>query len=82
MRLALAEARKGLGRTSPNPAVGAVIVQQGRVIARGFHARAGEPHAEVVALAKAGKRARGATLYTTLQPCGMCTMASIWRFPP
>jgi diaminohydroxyphosphoribosylaminopyrimidine deaminase / 5-amino-6-(5-phosphoribosylamino)uracil reductase len=69
MRLALAEARKGVGRTSPNPAVGAVVVRKGRVIARGFHARAGEPHAEVVALAAAGKRARGATLYTTLEPC-------------
>lgn len=69
MRMALAEARKGLGRTSPNPAVGAVVVRGGRVVARGFHARAGEPHAEVVALARAGKRARGAILYTTLEPC-------------
>jgi diaminohydroxyphosphoribosylaminopyrimidine deaminase/5-amino-6-(5-phosphoribosylamino)uracil reductase len=69
MRVALAEARKGLGRTSPNPPVGALVVRRGRVVSRGHHARAGEPHAEVVALARAGKRARGATLYTTLEPC-------------
>lgn len=69
MRLALREAEKGLGRTSPNPAVGAVLVKGGRVIARGHHARAGGPHAEVVALRAAGARARGADLYTTLEPC-------------
>jgi diaminohydroxyphosphoribosylaminopyrimidine deaminase / 5-amino-6-(5-phosphoribosylamino)uracil reductase len=69
MRLALAEAEKGRGRTSPNPAVGAVLVKGGRVVARGYHARAGAPHAEVVVLAAAGARARGADLYTTLEPC-------------
>ena len=69
MRLALREASKGLGRTSPNPAVGAVLVKNGRVIARGHHARAGGPHAEVVALRAAGTRAAGADLYTTLEPC-------------
>jgi len=69
MRLALAEAARGAGRTSPNPAVGAVIVKNGRVIARGHHARAGGPHAEIVALRAAGARARGADLYTTLEPC-------------
>jgi diaminohydroxyphosphoribosylaminopyrimidine deaminase/5-amino-6-(5-phosphoribosylamino)uracil reductase len=69
MRLAIAEAEKGQGRTSPNPAVGAVVVRDGRVVGRGHHARAGGPHAEVVALAAAGGRARGADLYTTLEPC-------------
>ena len=69
MRLALVEATKGLGRTSPNPAVGAVLVKNGHVIARGFHARAGLPHAEVVALRRAGARAKGADLYVTLEPC-------------
>ncbi|MEW5739641.1 MAG: bifunctional diaminohydroxyphosphoribosylaminopyrimidine deaminase/5-amino-6-(5-phosphoribosylamino)uracil reductase RibD [Myxococcota bacterium] len=69
MALALAEAKRALGRTHPNPAVGAVLVKGGRVVGRGFHARAGEPHAEIVALKAAGKRARGATLYSTLEPC-------------
>lgn len=69
MRQAVAAARRGLGRTSPNPAVGAVVVQGGRVVGRGHHARAGGPHAEVVALRAAGERARGADLYTTLEPC-------------
>ena len=69
MRLALAEAKKGLGHTSPNPAVGAVLVKSGRVVARGYHARAGGPHAEIVALRRAGSRARGADLYSTLEPC-------------
>ena len=69
MDLALTEARKGLGRTSPNPSVGAVVVKAGRVLARAHHARAGSPHAEIVALRKAGAQARGSTLYVTLEPC-------------
>ena len=69
MRLALELARRGLGRTHPNPPVGAVIVRQGRVVGRGFHPKAGEPHAEIFALREAGDAARGATMYVTLEPC-------------
>lgn len=69
MRIALEEAQKGLGRTSPNPAVGAVIVKDGKEIARGYHQKAGTPHAEIHALNSAGEDARGATIYVTLEPC-------------
>jgi diaminohydroxyphosphoribosylaminopyrimidine deaminase/5-amino-6-(5-phosphoribosylamino)uracil reductase len=69
MRRALELAARGLGETNPNPAVGCVVVRHGRVVGEGFHARAGGPHAEVVALERAGGRARGATLYVTLEPC-------------
>src|SRR5205807_2451111 len=69
MRLALAEAEKGRGRTHPNPAVGAVVVRGGRVISRGHHEKAGLPHAEVNALREAGRDARGADVYVTLEPC-------------
>ena len=69
MREALREARKGGGRTHPNPAVGAVIVSGGRIIARGWHRGAGWPHAEIEALKMAGRAARGSTLYVTLEPC-------------
>jgi diaminohydroxyphosphoribosylaminopyrimidine deaminase/5-amino-6-(5-phosphoribosylamino)uracil reductase len=80
MRRALEHARRGLGRTSPNPIVGACIVtDEGIVVGDGAHERAGEPHAEVFALEEAGPRAQGATLYCTLEPCshtgrtGPCT---------
>ena len=69
MRRALDLARRGWGQTAPNPMVGAVVVRDGEVVGEGFHARYGEAHAEVVALAAAGERARGATLYVTLEPC-------------
>ena len=70
MRRALALACRGLGKTSPNPAVGAVLVRSGRVIGEGWHRRAGGPHAEVFAL-RGVKNSRGATLYVTMEPC--CT---------
>ncbi len=70
MEEALCLARKGEGRTSPNPMVGAVLVKAGKIIATGFHQRCGGDHAEVIALKQAGKNARGATLYVTLEPCG------------
>jgi diaminohydroxyphosphoribosylaminopyrimidine deaminase/5-amino-6-(5-phosphoribosylamino)uracil reductase len=69
MRRALALAERGRGRTRPNPVVGAVVVRDGRVVGSGWHARAGAEHAEVMALREAGTRARGATLYCTLEPC-------------
>jgi diaminohydroxyphosphoribosylaminopyrimidine deaminase / 5-amino-6-(5-phosphoribosylamino)uracil reductase len=70
MERALFLAARGRGRTSPNPMVGAVVVSSdGVVVGQGFHRRAGEPHAEVLALEMAGPYARGATLYCTLEPC-------------
>ena len=69
MRRALDLAEKGLGRTSPNPPVGAIVVSKGQVVGEGFHPKAGEPHAEVFALRDAGDLARGAEMYVTLEPC-------------
>ncbi len=69
MRVALRLAAKARGRTSPNPMVGAVVVKNGAIIGRGYHRRAGGPHAEVRALQQAGEQARGADLYVTLEPC-------------
>jgi diaminohydroxyphosphoribosylaminopyrimidine deaminase/5-amino-6-(5-phosphoribosylamino)uracil reductase len=74
---ALALAERGLGRTHPNPMVGAVVVRGGRVVGGGWHRRAGGPHAEVEALRHAGPRARGGTMYVTLEPC-----AHFGRTPP
>lgn len=69
MQRCLELARCALGRTSPNPLVGAVIVKDGEIVGEGFHPRAGEPHAEVFALKAAGDSARGATIYVSLEPC-------------
>jgi diaminohydroxyphosphoribosylaminopyrimidine deaminase/5-amino-6-(5-phosphoribosylamino)uracil reductase len=69
MEMAYGLAEKARGRTSPNPMVGAVIVRDGAVVGLGYHAEPGQPHAEVIALRLAGMRARGATLYVTLEPC-------------
>ncbi|HEX3939764.1 MAG TPA: bifunctional diaminohydroxyphosphoribosylaminopyrimidine deaminase/5-amino-6-(5-phosphoribosylamino)uracil reductase RibD [Xanthobacteraceae bacterium] len=69
MALVLSLGRRGLGRTWPNPAVGAVIVKDGAIVGRGWTQDGGRPHAEVEALRRAGERARGATLYVTLEPC-------------
>jgi len=69
MELALSLGRRGLGRTWPNPAVGAVIVKDGAIVGRGWTQPGGRPHAEVEALRRAGAAARGATLYVTLEPC-------------
>ncbi len=69
MNRCLVLARSGLGRVSPNPMVGCVIVQHSRIVGEGFHQRFGGPHAEILALVHAGKRSRGATLYVNLEPC-------------
>lgn len=83
MQMALELAARARGRTSPNPMVGAVVVKDGKVIGSGYHLRAGTPHAEVHALNEAGEKARGSTLYVTLEPCchhgrtGPCSEAVI-----
>lgn len=69
MGIAVSLAKKGMGRTSPNPAVGAVIVKNNRIIAADYHKKAGSPHAEALVVKKAGANARGATLYCTLEAC-------------
>lgn len=83
MKLALSLAEKARGRTSPNPMVGAVIVRDGRIVGRGYHRKAGTPHAEIYAIAYAGAEAKGATMYVSLEPCshygrtGPCSQAII-----
>lgn len=69
MRLALQQAKRGMGKTSPNPMVGAVVVNKKNIVGQAYHHRAGESHAEVLALGQAGELARGATLYLNLEPC-------------
>ena len=77
IELALKLAEKGKGTVSPNPLVGALVVKRGKIIGKGFHKKAGEDHAEIIALKEAGKRAKHGTLYVTLEPC------SHWgRTPP
>jgi diaminohydroxyphosphoribosylaminopyrimidine deaminase/5-amino-6-(5-phosphoribosylamino)uracil reductase len=82
MRLAIREARKGIGKTSPNPAVGAVLVRNGELLSKGWHRAAGKPHAEIEALRKVSN-STGCTLYVTLEPCSThgrtppCTAAII-----
>ncbi|MEG6586007.1 bifunctional diaminohydroxyphosphoribosylaminopyrimidine deaminase/5-amino-6-(5-phosphoribosylamino)uracil reductase RibD [Dendrosporobacter sp. 1207_IL3150] len=83
MRQALHISQYAIGRTSPNPLVGAVIVKDGRVVGQGWHKQAGTPHAEIHALAQAGELSKGSTIYVTLEPCshhgrtGPCTDALI-----
>lgn len=69
MQRCLALANRALGKTSPNPLVGSVIVRDGKIVGEGFHPQAGEPHAEVFALREAAEKARGATVYVSLEPC-------------
>jgi len=69
MQRALGLAKKGMGTTSPNPIVGCILVKNGEIVGEGFHRKAGEAHAEIIALESAGQRAKGAELYLTLEPC-------------
>ena len=69
MTAAFKQAEKGLGYTSPNPPVGAILYKNGKIIARGYHKRAGMPHAEIEAIRKAGKQSENSTLFVTLEPC-------------
>jgi len=77
MRMVLSLARKGLGATSPNPMVGAVLVKAGKIVGKGYHKKAGGPHAEVAALSDAKEEAKGSVLYVNLEPC-----VHLGRTPP
>lgn len=83
MKMALELAKQGQGTTGPNPMVGAIIVKEGQLVGRGHHKKAGEDHAEIIALKEADEKSRGATLYVTLEPCchvgktGPCTEAVV-----
>jgi diaminohydroxyphosphoribosylaminopyrimidine deaminase / 5-amino-6-(5-phosphoribosylamino)uracil reductase len=83
MKIALSLAERARGRTSPNPMVGAVIVKNGEIVGRGYHQKAGTPHAEIHAIADAGEKARDSVIYVSLEPCshhgrtGPCTQAII-----
>lgn len=69
MHKAIVLAKKGLGKTHPNPCVGAIVVKNKKVLGQGFHLKAGQEHAEIIALKQAGNKARNAELYVTLEPC-------------
>ncbi len=69
MRLALTLAKKGNGKVFPNPMVGSIVVKNGKIIARGYHSRFGDEHAEVKVIKRAGENARGATIFVNLEPC-------------
>src|SRR3989338_4176964 len=69
MNQALALAEKGRSTVSPNPMVGCIIVKNGRIVGIGYHQKAGGPHSEVISLRRAGEKAKGATMYVTLEPC-------------
>jgi len=77
MRMAIGLAKRALGQTSPNPVVGAVIVKNGRIVGKGYHGKAGLPHAEIEALKAAGPMARGAVMFVTMEPCN-----HLGRTPP
>jgi len=77
MQAAVRLARRGIGTTHPNPRVGAIVLRGDTIVGSGYHARAGDAHAEARALDEAGERARGATLVVTLEPC-----AHFGRTPP
>ncbi len=81
MSRAIRIARKGLGRTSPNPMVGAVVVKNGTILGEGFHRALGEPHAEVEAIRAAGPQTEGAELFVTLEPCNHYGRTPLARKP-